>query len=309
MSDTTKIQWADSTFSPWRGCRKISPGCANCYIYGTTPLRVAGQKSGSKRIRASVSTWKQPLRWHAQTADGQRIALGRPNKRPKIFPSLCDWLDDEVPIEWLADFLKLIYHTPNLDWLLLTKRPENWKPRLALVTSKCATTIRSLDFITAWLNGCAPDNVWMGTSVENQEMADKRIPELLKIPAKIRFLSAEPLLGQINFMEWFGDHDYRPLFRGAIHWVIFGGESGPNARPCNVEWIWDGLSQCRAADIPAFVKQLGSRPFLNGQPADPKKRFHCEGRWDGAVFYPGLEDKKGGDPAEWPADLRVREFP
>src|SRR5205085_322251 len=121
--------------------------------------------------------------------------------RPRIFPSLCDWLDDEVPIEWLADFLKLIHDTPNLDWLLLTKRPENWSDRIH--TAFRLPNDEPLEtWLSGWLDGDrAPHNVWIGVSVEDQQRADERIPLLLQIPAKVRFLSVEPLLSEVNLLE------------------------------------------------------------------------------------------------------------
>lgn len=219
------------------------------------------------------------------------------NHRPRIFPSLCDWIDDEVPIEWLADFLRVIYETPNLDWLLLTKRLENWSPRLkacADIGSQLAIDWLS-DGIDRNSKG-APPNVWIGTSVENQKYADERIPALLKIPARVRFLSVEPLLGPIKIRAFEADGDplYLPNIAADIHLVIVGGESGPGARLCNIEWIRDIKRQCEAALVPLFCKQLGSFVVEGQEPARRTVR---------------LKHPKGGDPSEWPEDLRVREFP
>src|SRR6188474_2093121 len=125
MAEKTSISWTDSTFNPWIGCTKVSEGCKNCYAENTTRARVLRSQGhetwgkGKQRSRTSAATWKNPLRWNSEVAV-------HPDYRHKVFPSLCDWLDDEVPIEWLADFLKLIHDTPHLDWLNLTKRPENW---------------------------------------------------------------------------------------------------------------------------------------------------------------------------------------
>jgi protein gp37 len=136
--------------------------------------------------------------------------------------------------------------------------------------------------------------VWFGTSVEDQQRADERIPELLKIPARVRFLSVEPLLEKIDFTySCFNGADSLRTMPG-IHWVIFGGESGRGARPCNIEWIRDGVRQCRAAGVKPFVKQMGS--FSIEEQGSQRRRI----LWD---------DSKGGDPSEWPEDLRVREFP
>lgn len=207
------------------------------------------------------------------------------------FPSLCDY--DEVPIEWLADFLMLVIDTPNLDWLLLTKRPENVERiNQALKIANWGDR----DKKALW-SGLVPHNVWLGTSVENQEMADKRIPELIKIPARVRFLSVEPMLEAIDLRSAaFNGADSISGMEGSmegIHWVIVGGESGPHARPCDVEWIRDIRYQCAYAKVPCFVKQLGSNSFQRTMQRD---------EWV-------LDDPKGGDPSEWPEDLRVQEFP
>jgi protein gp37 len=232
--------------------------------------------------------------------------------RPTVFPSLCDWLDEEVPVELLARFLKLIHETPNLRWLLLTKRPELWAPRMAhaceFLSRDMRTNFDTFSKMVSWAkDGDAPANVWVGTSVEDQIRADQRIPALLKIPAVGRFLSVEPLLGPVILpvfpsggMALGGVSIGRPgRAGGSIDWGIVGGESGPGARPCNVEWIRSVVRQCQAAGVPCFVKQLGSIPVQS---------------WDSKWINPGafrvrLKHPKGGDPAEWPDDLRVREFP
>jgi protein gp37 len=183
--------------------------------------------------------------------------------------------------------------------LLLTKRPENFDYRLAGVRqSKWIVALE--DWIVKWQTGNPPPNVWIGVSVEDQQRADERIPELLKIPAAIRFLSAEPLLGPIDFRF------PKPLkfteAKDGIDWVIFGCESGPGARPGNVEWIRDGLRQCQAAHVEAFIKQLGRLPYEGASP-------HSSGPNAIKCNLYQLDDKKGGNPSEWPADLRVRRFP
>lgn len=293
MSETTKIQWADATFNPWIGCTKVSAGCKNCYAENTTRARVLrGQGhetwgKGSQRSRTSAATWKGPLRWESECG----IHPGYPHK---VFPSLCDWLDDEVPIEWLADFLNLIHQTPSLSWLLLTKRPENFFSRI----DEAINTMPNDPFVCDWSDPdeqhLMPENVWIGTSVENQEMADKRIPELLKIPATIRFLSCEPLLGPIDLRySAFNGSDTISSIAG-IHWVIVGGESGSQARRCDLGWIQDIKRHCQIANVPVFVKQLG------GNLSD-EDLSRCAG---GSVH-----DKKGGDISEWPKHLQVRQFP
>lgn len=323
MSEQTKIEWATHTFNPWIGCTKVSPGCLNCYAENTTRARVLrsrGQEiwgKGNKRVRTSASYWKDPLKWSRESRQpiavnwSQTDDLGEPAKlfppRPRIFPSLCDWLDDEVPIEWLADFLKLIHDTPHLDWLLLTKRPENFQRR---VGSLLSTMFMRDDWRLLWLEGQPPANVWLGTSVEDQQRADDRIPELLRIPAAVRFLSVEPLLGPVDLrlVELLQDaSEGSPM----IHWVIIGGESGTGARPCHVELIRDLVLQCQAAGVACFVKQLGSHPFThNANMEDWPDHITITAEGEGfASGRPNLSHPKGGDPAEWPEHLRVREFP
>jgi len=324
MSDTTTIEWATHSWSPWEGCTKVSAGCANCYA--ATRNRRFGLDNwgkGKPRRRTSAAYWKQPLRWNREASMEfvcgvcQRRGTGEVcmgcgygaclKARPRVFPSLCDWLDDEVPITDFADFLRLIHDTPNLDWLLLTKRPENFVKRLDKVWSTLPATDRVHDLIEPWLLRVKfPTNVWLGASVENQRCADERIPQLLRIPAKLRFLSVEPMLEEVDIrrvpdlMKSFNQSPYgwHNWLRQRIHWVIVGGESGPSARPCNVDWVRGIVRQCQDAGVPCFVKQLGS--VINLAQPGPH----------GTGFMPAkLKHPKGGDPAEWPADLQVRQFP
>lgn len=152
-----------------------------------------------------------------------------------------------MPIEWLADFLQLIYDTPNLTWLLLTKRPENFEPRLMAIAHYLK------DPATQWTMGKPPNNVWFGVTCENQEMADKRIPLLLDIPAKVRWVSCEPLIGPI-------------ILADKLDWVVVGGESGPNYRPMKVEWLYEIIGECMLEKIPIWVKQdCGRFPGKQGR--------------------------------------------
>lgn len=335
MGTETKIQWCDHTFNPWIGCTKVSPGCANCYAEVSTPSRAFGVKwgKGQPRKRTSAENWRDPLRWSRTVLcdkcgrafkRGEEspccggVGVGGPDqawRNPRVFcGSLCDWLDKEVNPTWRLGLLHLIWRTPTLSWLLLSKRIELWRVMMndCWTHSKNGLIERILetpsgghilpphdsadefrDWLEKWIEcDMAPENVWMGTTVENQEMADKRIPELLKIPAKVRFLSCEPLLGPIalvNKRNWLAQDSDEPN----IHWVIIGGESGRNARPCNVDWIRYIVSQCKDADVPCFVKQLGAQCVHMGNES----------------WYSKLKHPKGGDPDEWPEDLRVRQFP
>ena len=340
MKDTA-IEWTDHSWSPWRGCTKVSPGCAHCYAETLSKRNpaVLGQW-GNGKPRVLAKNWGDPVKWnrehqlnvdasHDGMYDGPAAVLRV--KRPTVFPSLCDWLDDEVDLVWLAWFLQLIHDTPNLTWLLLTKRPENFMRQvdrqalLRLEMMKNPKEVGLREWLGQWINGTPPSNVLVGTSIEDQPRAS-RVLDLLKIPAAGRFLSVEPLLGPVELplsgnTTGFPKHIRRDGsgvgMPQRINWVIIGGESGHGARPCNVEWIRSLVRQCKDASVPCFVKQVGAKAYeedfahtkecwnehcaLTGGPED------CEGE----VIHDNLEltHRKGGDPAEWPADLRVREFP
>jgi len=346
VSENTKIEWADHTFSPWRGCTKVSAGCANCYAETLSKRNpaVLGQW-GKGKPRVLAKNWNDPVKWDRQSLKrwdaerGNGLPFSYP-PRTKVFPSLCDWLDDEVPIEWLARFLGLIQATPNLDWLLLTKRPENWYRRIydALLHVEGITDPNLTEddpqtpvgaMLNDWLrmdDSNAPRNVWVGTSVEDQANWDKRASDFLKIPAKLRFLSVEPMLGPIEFSNVTRRSDVvqqlgKPALEG-IGWVIFGGESGPDARPCNVDWIRSGVKQCLAAGVPCFVKQLGAIPLDRndrgfegdsgpmGWPMDTQVIDDQQpGQFQGKIVRIKPRHPKAGDTDEWPEDLRVRQMP
>jgi protein gp37 len=344
MAENSNISWTDHTWSPWRGCTKVSAGCANCYAEALAKRAgLPPYAKGQPRTKTVPESWKKPLRWDKQTTKqknnrGEILTELRRNRgdvfvrnsngsegyitisgwdslpqyRPKVFFSLADPFDEEVPIEWLADYLKLIHDTPNLDHLLLTKRPENIQTRLlmagmdmmgyvdgqrstlpeALAGAKDDTIESVLDW--SKLESC-PTNVWLGVTAENQEMADKRIPELLKIPAKVRFLSCEPLLEPINLTRCagytiFGDTanpgylnalngmcyhpatcqtDWNEPGADGINWVIAGGESGPKRREMDAQWMISLWQQCAGAAVPFFCKQdSGLRPGLQGRIPD-----------------------------------------
>lgn len=297
----TKIEWARHTFNPWRGCTRVSPGCAHCYaeiLSHRNPKTLGVWGPQGTRVVAAESAWREPLKW-----DREAAALG---ERHRVFcASLADVFEgpetlprDSVPI--VADARERLFHlvrqTPNLNWLLLTKRPQNVRP--ILEKSKRGLTQpyepdELADWCYDWFNGRAPSNVWIGTSVENQATADERIPHLLQVPAAVRFLSCEPLLEDLGKIDTSG-----------IQWVIVGGESGPHARPCELAWVRALIEQCHEADTPCFVKQLGSN--LRGLTRHGLDHDHLAAAL-GSTYR--LRDPKGGDPDEWPEDLRVRQCP
>lgn len=265
MGENSKIQWTDHTFNPWIGCAKVSAGCANCYAEDLMDTRYHKAKWGvnGTRVPTSPANWREPVKWNREAE--------RDGVRRRVFcASLADVFEDREELEpWRAHLFDLIDKTPHLDWLLLTKRPENIH----------------LDAVRR--------NVWLGTSVENQDAADTRIPHLFKAPGAVRFLSCEPLLGPVDLGAYIHGLD----------WVIVGGESGNKARPCMVDWIRAIRDQCKEAGVACFIKQLGALPFTP----------HPGVEWNGYDFVYDdqldLNDKKGGDWSEWPEDLRVREFP
>jgi protein gp37 len=178
---------------------------------------------------------------------------------------------------------------PDCTFLLRTTQAEHMRVRVADWLKPAMTLARRLQAPAVW----PLPNVWLGVSVEDQATADARIPLLLQTPAAVRFISAEPLLAQINLRDVDGWLDALASGPPRLSWVIAGGESGPKARPCDVAWIRSIVQQCQAAGVPAFVKQLGTNP-----------------RWAGADVSPIAPARgKCADPAEWPADLRVRQFP
>lgn len=267
MAENSKINWTTHTFNPWIGCTKVSPGCLHCYAETLMDTRYGRVKwgAGNPRSRTAPSNWKKVRSWNNHAR--------RDGVRPRVFcASLADWLDDEVPAQWLADLLSLIHYTPNLDWLLLTKRPQNWKARLE-TTGGCdfdSDFSNPSGMIGEWLRGRAPENVWVGTTVEDQTRAAERIPHLLAIPAGVRFLSCEPLLGpvDINAVQVPGTLNWSALGADGIDWVICGGESGRGARSMADVWADDLRSQCQAAGVAFWMKQMGGATNSRHELAD-----------------------------------------
>jgi protein gp37 len=280
MAENSSIEWTDHTFNPWIGCTKVSPGCDHCYAEARMDARLHRVSWGTGQPRQRTKTWGDPIRWN-KAHEAFYAAHGR---RQRVFcASLADVFDNEVPTEWRRDLFDLIELTPELDWLLLTKRIGN--------VSDMVREAKSWD----WLLGRR--NVWLGATIVHQEEADRDIPKLLATPARVWFLSMEPLLGPVslenirtplgadpesyiegNVLVRKSELD-RGKPRAAIDWVIVGGESGPHARPMHPDWARSLRGQCAAAGVPFFMKQMG-----------------------------GTRDKRGALD-DLPSELRAREFP
>ncbi|AQG98309.1 hypothetical protein A9R05_05340 [Burkholderia sp. KK1] len=262
MSENSKIEWTDHTFNPWEGCQKVGPGCDHCYAE-TRNARFAGGTAinwgpGAPRRRTSPANWRKPLQWNR---DGTFYA--QHGRRQRVFcASLADVFDNEVDLLWRRDLFRLIADTPNLDWLLLTKRIGNVTTMLRHI---------GVDHL--------PRNVWLGATIVNQAEADRDIPKLTSIDARVRFLSMEPLLGPVHLDQFHPTREpaLPPLLNG-IDWVITGGESGPGARPMHPAWARSLRDQCADANVPFLFKQWGEWAPGENAPG-PMKRTEQAAWW------------------------------
>lgn len=332
MAQDSKIEWAEHTWNPVSGCTKISSGCKNCYA-----------ETIANRF------WKDRKFTDVQTHSHK---LMEPVKRKKpttyFVNSMSDLFHEDVPFEFIDQVFAVMASTPQHTYQVLTKRPERMLEYLSIDRRQ-----QWAEWSAYLAGGNDPDplfdsihygdeiltNVWLGVSVENQEQADKRIPHLLKVPAKVRFLSVEPLLGPVDLnghtyslasgltesVDWltgnttqsseiFGADvppwvirdDFDSVKEPRIHWVIIGGESGSGARFCDIDWIRAIVQQCKDANVACFVKQLGSAVCgRDGEIAILGRQTPMFGN----SGWKRIFDPKGGDIAEWPTDLQVREFP
>lgn len=329
MSSSSSIEWTDATWNPVTGCTKVSPGCANCYIERTPAFRINGRRFERDHIplRLHADRLEQPLHWR---------------KPRRVFVnSLSDLFHPDVPLWFIDEVFATMALAPNHVFQILTKRPAALREYMsrpgkhadiAVTVFKRFTTMRESERHSRSVPWPLP-NVWLGVSVENQRFADERIPLLLQTPAAVRFISAEPLLGPVDLTRIVDRTLPRHSIRNAIlkrpcssltclDWVIVGGESG-RARPFDVAWARSIVAQCRAAGIPVLVKQFGrdvrdrndagfEGDTARSWPMDTDVQDYPNGFRDdyqGAPVRVRLVNKKGGDPTEWPEDLRVREFP
>lgn len=234
MAENSKIEWTDHTFNPWIGCQKVSAGCDHCYAeslakrYGWVEWGQrktdATEPSVGGRKRTSEANWRKPILWDKDAK--------RTSKRPRVFcASLADVFDNQVDQSWRIDLFELIGNTEHLDWLLLTKRPEN-------IAKMLPTNWNVEDYA----------NVWLGTTCEDQDAYDRRWPILSKVPAAVHFISYEPAIGPLRI-------------NGALvpDWLICGGESGPGARTMLAAWASDIKSDCARVGTSFFMKQMTSK--------------------------------------------------
>jgi protein gp37 len=293
VSSTTTIQWCDATVNFWEGCTKVSPGCAHCYAAARNVRFSRGENWGPGAPRRIINSAQATL------VALQRRAV-KEERRLRVFPnSLSDWLDPEVHASELAVMLDLMRRNEALDFLTLTKRPQLWRQRLQAAHDAVYYFHGALGaWISDWLDGTPPKNVWVGTTVEDQVRAEERREALRAIPAAIRFASYEPALAPVNWSGW-----------EFINWLIMGGESGSGARPLDVEWLWETLFWCRGAGVAPFVKQLGARIHAQNVNAMdwPEETEFREAGAGAASARVIVADH--GDSACFPAELQVREFP
>lgn len=247
MAEDTAISWADATFNPWVGCEKVSPGCAHCYAETLVTGRMnrpGTWGADGVRERTAPSTWRHPLSW-ARKARAGLLPNGKSSygRRPRVFcASLADVFEPRPELEpWRSELVDLICETPELDWLVLTKRPElarDWWKKWRHDQTYPESPFEAITI---------PHNVWMGTSVENARFT-WRADALREIPAAVRFISAEPLLGSLVTPGRYDDLLWRnPLNLAGIDWLIVGGESGgPAARPMHPRWARELRDLCLA---------------------------------------------------------------
>lgn len=273
MAENSKIEWTRHTFNPWVGCTKVGPGCDHCYAesWDARSLQQRETRWGPRaaRTRTSAANWRKPRTW-----DRAAAAAG---ERHRVFcASLADVFDnhDSILPEWRADLWALIRATPNLDWMMLTKRPGNIAKMLPP------------DWGDGW------PNVWLGCTVVNQDEADRDIPKLLAVPAAVRFLSMEPLLELVDLRSvstLCPTHDFAGGFcvgpcpdRRSLDLVIVGGESGPGARPMHPEWARSLRGQCQAAGVAFHFKQHGEWVSVYDRDRDDPdwRRVPKSGDWD-----------------------------
>lgn len=266
MADKSRIEWTEATWNPTTGCSKVSQGCTHCYAEREWARLSANPNSvyyGREftNVRIHPERLSLPMRWR---------------KPHMIFvDSMSDLFHERVPLGYIDQVFAIMAMTPRHTYQVLTKRAERMRDYLT-ASGRDVVIEENVEFICGEKSWCAPDvqwplpNVWIGVSAENQKTADERIPKLLDVPAVVRFMSCEPLLGKIDLGkaipcgyycdEAVGHVDHAFWAHGItspIKWVIAGGESGPLARPMHPDWARSLRDQCHNADVPFFFKQWG----------------------------------------------------
>lgn len=335
----TSIEWANKVWNPVAGCSIVSPGCTHCYAMkmahriegmnaaldrenhyaGLTMKTKAGAVWTGKVATAPDSIFLAPLRWR---------------KPARVFVnSMADLFHEDVADAIIDRVFAVMALCPHLTFMVLTKRAARMRAYLTSHNGMGNAAIcRAINDIPANMGNrhgalsMPLPNVWLGCSTEDQTRADERIPDLLAAPAAVRFISAEPLLSQIDLrhlrigngieldaltgyhscsaMLAIGDipkgvlaqMPILPVPTGRLSLAIIGGESGPRSRPFNLSWASSLIDQCCSVGAAAFMKQLGAKAY------DDRSYVGCSPRYE-------TKDRKGGDMAEWPEDLRIREMP
>jgi protein gp37 len=307
----TSIEWtqnedgtAGKTWNPVRGCLEISPGCARCYAktFAERWRGIAGhpyEQGFDPRLvpekLAEPMSWKKP----------QRVFVN----------SMSDLFGDFVSNEYIAACFGVMAACERHTLMTLTKRADRMVEWFEWVTRE-PTYLRTMPTAPRLVCGCAAQamlgmqwsapnprewpllNAWIGVSVENRKHGVPRIDLLRQVPAAVRFLSVEPLL------EDLGDIDL-----AGIHWVLIGGESGPKARPFDLAWARRVVAQCREQQVSCFVKQMGAVPVSGLDVTGNFRTHHGRRQYEMTADRLLLKNRKGNDMAEWPEDLRVREWP
>lgn len=327
----TDIQWTDETWNCVRGCSRVSAGCGDSTGGGCYAERQAYRFSGPGmpyeglvRMTPKGPRWtgkvvlvedklNQPLKW----------------KRPRrvFVNSMSDLFHESLSDSDIARAFAVMWAADHHTYQILTKRPERMLRWATEYEAKLKGANRRP--LSQWRH------VWLGTSVEDQETADERIPLLLQTPAAVRWISAEPLLGPVDLKAytwplcWHWAAGYKSpeeaLAAGAyaeqkrqglvhadrrfVDWVVVGGESGPGARPCDIAWIRVVIEHCKAATVPVFVKQLGSNPVFHWTNTSANRGFAAPNLTGKVESVRWLADRKGGDINEWPEPFRVRQYP
>lgn len=309
MAEVTTISWTDHSASPWYGCAEVHAGCDNCYareLAKRNPATLGVWGPDGTRVK-SKSFIRNLQQWNKQAAAEGRIA--------SVFPSLCDPFEDRPElVPWRNEMFRVADECPNIRLLLLTKRPENVRkmwPEKRFDGAGWNGTLAGYWHDREKKN--YRSNCWLLASISDQPTADAMIPPLLECRDLVSVLgvSAEPLVGPIEFSDVTNRSDaVRQLGKKAldgIRWVIIGGESGPRARPCNLAWARSLLDQCREANVAAYFKQAGARPYLDG--AVRVNAAHQGSGTHREQTPLKLRDPKGGDLSELPAWCHVRQFP